>query len=69
MVVTQVKSGSAAARKGIREGMVILEVNREEVTDVGEFNIALAESADEKKVLLLVDTGRYAQYVVLELRD
>ncbi|MHC4881206.1 MAG: Do family serine endopeptidase [Planctomycetota bacterium] len=69
VVVVEVKSGSPAVRAGIRKGMVILEVNRTEVNTVGEFNEAIAESEDSKKALLLVRTGRYAQYVVLVLKD
>lgn len=69
VVVVDVKSGSPAARAGIRKGMVILEVNRKEVTNIGEFNSELAKSEESKKALLLVKTGRYAQYVVLQIRD
>ena len=69
VVVTGVKSGSPAARAGIREGMIILEVNRKEVTDVGEFNEALKEYEDDNKAILLVETGRFSQYVVLQIRD
>jgi serine protease Do len=69
VVVVDVKSGSPAARAGIRAGMVILSVNREAVSNIGEFNSELAKSEESKKVLLLVKTGRYNQYVVLQLRD
>ena len=69
VVVTGVKSGSPAARAGIREGMIILEVNRKEVTDVGEFNEALKEYEDDNKAILLVETGRFSQYVVLQIRE
>lgn len=69
VVVVEVEASSPAARAGIREGMVILEVNREEVTDVGEFNEAIKESGESNKVLLLIDRGRYAQYIVLQIRD
>ena len=69
VVVVEVKSGSPAAQAGIRKGMVILEVNRSEVHDVGEFNEAIEESAESKKALLLVKTGRYGQYVVLQIKD
>ncbi|MHC4998096.1 MAG: PDZ domain-containing protein [Planctomycetota bacterium] len=69
VVVVEVKSGSPAAQAGIRSGMVILEVNRIEVRDVGEFNEATEESAESGKVLLLVKTGRYAQYAVLQIED
>lgn len=69
VVVIDVNPGSPAARAGIRQGMVILSVNRVEVTDVGEFNAEIAKSEESKKALLLVKTGQYAQYVVLVLKD
>ncbi len=69
VVVVEVKPGSPAARAGIRAGMVIFSVNRNEVADVGEFNEAMKESEESKKVLLLVGTGRYAQYVVLQIKE
>jgi serine protease Do len=69
VVVVEVKSGSPAAQAGIRNGMVILEVNRIEVHDVGEFNEVIEESAESGKALLLIKTGRYAQYVVLQIKE
>lgn len=67
VVVTEVKSGTAAAFAGLHEGMIIYEVNRVPVNTVAEFNQALKESEKTKKVLLLVKLGRYTQYVVLSL--
>jgi len=69
VVVVKVEPGSPADRAGIHTGMVILEVNRNEINDVGEFNKAIAGSEQSKKALLLVRSGRYAQYVVLQIRD
>lgn len=69
VVVVEVKAGSPAAQAGIRKGMIILEVNRSEIHDVGEFNEVIEESAESGKALLLVKTGRYAQYVVLQIKD
>lgn len=69
VIVVQVKPGSPAARAGIREGMVILEVNREEITDVGEFNEALKLNEENGKAYLFVQFGRYGQWVVLQLKD
>ena len=69
VVVIEVKPGSPAAGVGIRAGMVILEVNRQEIADVGEFNEALKKYEEEQKAILLVDTGKYAQYVVLQIKD
>jgi len=68
VVVTEVLPQTPADRAGIRQGMVILEVNRQSVNTVADFNTALAESEQGKKALLLVKTGRYAQYIVLRLR-
>jgi len=69
VLITDVKSGSPADEAGIRKGMVILEVNRTEITTVGEFNQAIEESENSKKALVLVKSGRFAQYVVLRLDD
>jgi serine protease Do len=68
VVVTEVMPQSPADRAGIRPGMVILEANRQAANSVADFNAALAESEQSKKAMLLVKTGRYAQYVVLRLR-
>ena len=69
VVVTEVKPNSPAAREGIREGMVILEVNRIEVSDVGEFNAALEESDDGRAYLFVKISRRYAQWFVLQNKD
>jgi len=38
VIVTDVKQGSSAYRKGVREGDLITSVNREEVTNVREYD-------------------------------
>jgi serine protease Do len=67
VVVRDVKKTSDAFLKGLREGDVILEVNRVPVSGVGEFNstIARVEAGDE--VLLLVITGGHTRYVTFEM--
>ena len=67
VLVSSVSPNSAAYRNGIRPGMVILSVNRKAVNSVEQFNSALRESAESKKVLLLVRSQRYTQFVVLPL--
>lgn len=47
--------------------MVILSVNRKRVNSVEQFNDALRESVESKKVLLLVRAQRYTQFIVLPL--
>jgi len=65
VLVSSVNPNSAAYREGIRPGMIILSVNRRKVDSVERFNDALRESAETKKVLLLIRTQRYARFVVL----
>jgi serine protease Do len=65
VLVTEVESGSLAARTGITPGTVILRVNRREVHDAAEFGKALSESMAARRVLLLVRKGDAQRYVAL----
>jgi len=67
VLVASVDPDSAAYRGGIRPGMIILSVNRKKVDSVEQFNAALGDSVESKKVLLLVRAQRYTQFVVLPL--
>jgi len=67
VLLTEVKPNSPAEKAGLKAGMVILGANRVYVNSVAEFNDALKETAETKKAVLLVQTGRFAQYVVLRL--
>jgi serine protease Do len=64
VVVTQVRRGSAAEEAGMRRGDVVLEVNREGVADVGEFQERLA--AAKKGVLMLVRRGETTLFVAVQ---
>ncbi|MCJ7730227.1 MAG: PDZ domain-containing protein, partial [Sedimentisphaerales bacterium] len=65
VVVTQVEPGSLAELSGIRDGMLITEVNREPVANVKEFEKAVEKAG--RSILLLLTDGRYARYVILKL--
>jgi serine protease Do len=67
VLVTKVEQDGPAGRAGIQPGMAILSVNREYVNSVEDFNKALLESADSKKILLLISDEHFTQYVVLRL--
>jgi serine protease Do len=69
VVVVEVTPDSSAADVGIEPGMVILSVNRTNVNTVAEFNQELEKTVKTKRVLLLIKTGRFSQYVVLPLKD
>lgn len=57
VLVSDVKSGSAADKKGIRVGMLIMEVNREPVKNPKEFHKAIEEGAKKGTYLLQMHNG------------
>ena len=57
VVITFVEQGSFAARAGIREGDLVLEVNGTKVSDVSDLNKAVGNK-DNSLVLLLGRGGR-----------
>jgi serine protease Do len=65
VVVTDVAPGSPAARAGIRQGVIIIQVNRKAVNTAAEFKRAVAASREDRSVLLLVRQGDAQQYIVL----
>jgi serine protease Do len=67
VIVSSVTRGSQADIKGIKAGMVILSVDRIHVGSVKEFNAAILEKTKNDKVLLLVQHGRFAEWVVLRV--
>jgi serine protease Do len=67
VVVTAVERGSLAELAGINAGALIMEVDREPVKNVKQFNEAMEKAAKEGQVLLLVNTGRYNRYIILKL--
>jgi len=67
VVVTSVEADSQAAKKGIKAGILIMEVNREPVKNTSEFEEAIQKSKKDESVLLLVNDGRYTRFIVLKL--
>jgi serine protease Do len=65
VVVTEVEPGSAAEQAGIESGDLIVEVNRQPVNNVKEFQEVVANSDASKGVLLLVTDGNLSRYVAL----
>ncbi|HPI91746.1 MAG TPA: DegQ family serine endoprotease [Deltaproteobacteria bacterium] len=63
LLVTDVDPASAAARAGIKPGMLIQEVNRKRVDDIGEFKKAVA---GKESMLLLVKDRSGSRYITLQ---
>ena len=65
VVITEVRPGSPADQAGLATGMVIAQVNRQDVKSVEDFRKALEQQPLDKGVLLLVRTPEGARFVVL----
>jgi len=66
LVVTEVQSGSEAQEKGLRVGMLILEVNRKEVKNLDGFYKAADDSKDGR-MLLRVKAGNSTIFINLDI--
>jgi serine protease Do len=66
IVVTDVEEGSSADEAGLRPGDLILEVNRQQVTNLHDFRVALGHTTDMKSVLFLLRRGENTLYVALQ---
>ena len=67
VVVTQVEPGSKAYEAGIRRGMVIREVNHQEVSNTQEFRQAVSMAEQDRQVLLLVQSQQATMYITFPL--
>ena len=69
VVVTEVEPGSSAAEEGVEAGMLIMQVERQPVTNVEEFQAAIKKAKSKKSVLLLVKQGKYSRFVAIKLNE
>jgi serine protease Do len=66
VVVVQVRSGSAAEEAGLKEGDVILELNRRPVANLRSYESAASQAAKDQPVLLLVKRQGRTLYITLK---
>jgi len=67
VVVTEVDPGSQAAEIGLEPGVLIRQVNRQEVSNTREFNEAIAKAKDKGNALLLVQRDNATFLALLKL--
>lgn len=67
VLVTFVENDGPAERAGIREGDVIIEVNREPVENLDEYYQATQEAKKGDNILFWIKRGRSSQFVVVQL--
>ena len=65
VVITAVEEDSVAARAGLAPSMAIVQVGRQQVKNVSEFNAAVKDASLDKGVLLLVKSSEGSRFVVL----
>ena len=69
VLVTYVENDSPAERAGIREGDIIIEVNREAVKNLDEYYKATKQAKKGDKILFWIKRGRSSQFVVVQLEE
>lgn len=66
VIITEVAPNSPAARAGLQPGLLILEVNYRNVSDMESFNNAMQSADIDRGILLLIGSQRGAQYVIVK---
>jgi serine protease Do len=66
LVISAVKPGSAAEEAGLRSGDIIVEVNRQVVKNLAEYNREIARNDKAKSVLFLVRRGQSSLFLALK---
>jgi serine protease Do len=64
VVITSVQEDSPASAAGLKSGMVIVQVNRQDIESVDEFEKLVADDTDGS-ILLLVREGQGSRFVVV----
>ncbi len=69
VLVQAVEPGSTAWRSGLRQGMIVLAVNRTEVTTVADFDAALTEARGGRAMLLVHMPRGGRRYLVMPVDE
>ncbi len=65
ILVSEVEMGSPAEEAGIRQGDVIIEINREKVMNMEDAQTAITKGEKEKSTLFLIKRGKSTLYLVV----
>lgn len=69
VVITDVDPGSDAAAAGLRPGLVVIEIARQPVTNVNEFNAALAKLGGKKSAFIRVRDASGVSVVLVQPQE
>ena len=68
VVITQVDPQGMAARVGLSEGALVMQVGQTKVKNIDEFAAAVEKTSIQRGVMLLVRTGGGNRFIVLRSR-
>jgi serine protease Do len=66
VVIVQVRSGSAAEEAGLKEGDLVLELNRRPVANLRSYESAVSHVAKDQPILLLIKRQGRTLYITLK---
>jgi serine protease Do len=66
VLITEIDPNGIAARAGLRAGAIILQVDRQSIKNVDQFEAAMKSASLKEGILLLVRIGRSQRYIVLQ---
>jgi len=67
VLIAKVAPSSPLAWAGIKKGTLILEVNKQKITSVDEFNQALKLTPEDRPVLMLIKQGSTTRYISIKI--
>jgi len=67
VVVTEIDPRSEAYQAGVRRGMVIREINNQEVSNTQKFRQAVEQAEQSKQMLLLVESQQATMYITFPI--
>jgi serine protease Do len=67
VVITKVKPGSPAAMAGIRPGFLIQAINHKKIANTADYEAALNDTSQNKRVLMLVRNGKMTRFYSIRI--
>ena len=67
VLISKIDSKSPLAWAGIKKGTLIMEVNKQKVVSVDEFNQALQKTEEDKPLLLLIKQSGMTRYISVKI--
>jgi serine protease Do len=67
VAVVEVRETGPSYMAGMRPGDVILQVNRQEIVDMDDFNRAMVNALRSEEILILIQRGHYGYYLTMHI--